>query len=110
LYTHFVLTFPLQSDQVKGIEQTKVASKKRRGIAHFIKYFPSYVNRVENQLLGADGFEIRVLVDAAYEKIVQAMLDTLKQLAKLDGEGEDKGQLNYHIVILGMYQTLPSHD
>jgi len=56
---------------------------------------------VESQLVGADALEIRGNVDAAYERIVQSMFDCLKQMAKLDGEqGEDKGQLNYHVILI----------
>ncbi|TFK30812.1 exocyst protein [Coprinopsis marcescibilis] len=88
------------SDQLRGIEQTKLTSKKRRGVAHFIKYFSSYVTRVENQLSGAEGLEIRTLVDGGYDKIVHAMFESLKQLAKLEGEGEDKSQLNYHVIMI----------
>lgn len=40
-------------------------------------------------------------MDSAYEKITQAMFDSLKQMAKLEGEGEDKGQLNYHVILIG---------
>lgn len=87
---------------MKQIEQTKVNSKKRKGVAHFIKYFSSYVSRVENQLVGAEGLEVRSLVDAAYERIVKGMFDALKHMAKMEGEGEDKGQLNYHILLIGM--------
>ena len=90
-----------QSDQLKGIEQTKLSSKKRRGVAQFIKNFPAYASRVENQLIGADTLEIRTNVDTAYERITQAMFDSLKQMAKLEGEGEDKGQLNYHVILIG---------
>lgn len=67
----------------------------------FIKYFPIYVSRVESQVIGADSLEIRQNVDAAYDKIVQSMFDGLKHMAKLDGEGEDKGQLNYHVILIG---------
>lgn len=67
----------------------------------FIKYFPIYVSRVESQVTGAEDLEIRQIVDAAYEKIVQSMFDGLKHMAKLDGEGEDKGQLNYHVIMIG---------
>ena len=42
-------------------------------------------------------------MDSAYEKIVQTMFDSLKQIAKLDGEGEDKGQLNYHVIMIGKF-------
>ncbi|KAF8898913.1 exocyst complex component Sec3-domain-containing protein [Infundibulicybe gibba] len=88
------------TEQLKNIEQTKLTSKKRRGVAHFVKHFPVYIGRIETQLIGADGLEVRVSVDAAYEKIVQAMFDCLKHMAKLDGEGEDKGQLNYHVILI----------
>lgn len=85
-----------------------MTSKKRKGVAHFIKYFPIYVNRVESQLVEADTLEIRNSVDAAYDRIVQSMFDSLRQMAKLDGEGEDKGQLNYHVILIG--ERGLSHD
>ncbi|KAI8990472.1 exocyst complex component Sec3-domain-containing protein [Trametes punicea] len=88
------------ADHIKSIEETKLTSKKRKGVAPFIKYFPTYISRVEIQLIGSDTLEIRQSVDAAYDKIVQAMFDALQQMAKMDGEGEDKGQLNYHVIII----------
>ena len=66
-----------------------------------MKYFSTYAARVEQQLIGANELEIRTSVDSAYERIVQTMFDSLKQIAKLDGEGEDKGQLNYHVILIG---------
>lgn len=51
--------------------------------------------------MAADTLEIRQVVDLSYEKIVQAMFAALKQMAKMDGEGEDKGQLNYHVILIG---------
>ena len=66
-----------------------------------MKYFSTYAARVEQQLIGANELEIRTSVDSAYEKIIQTMFDSLKQIAKLDGEGEDKGQLNYHVILIG---------
>ncbi|KAI0340701.1 hypothetical protein BDW22DRAFT_1360141 [Trametopsis cervina] len=88
------------NDQIKSVEETKLTSKKRNGPAQFIKYFPTYVGRVETQLIGANTLEIRQAVDASYDKIVQAMFSALKQMAKMDGEGEDKGQLNYHVILI----------
>ncbi|KAI0286899.1 exocyst complex component Sec3-domain-containing protein [Russula aff. rugulosa BPL654] len=88
------------AEQIKAIEQTKLTSKKRNGVAHFIKYFPVYVGRVESQLIGADMFEIRQSVDGAYEKIVRTMFDSLKHMAKMNGEDEDKGQMNYHVILV----------
>ncbi len=69
------------------------------------------MGRIETQLVGANDLEVRGNVDAAYDRIVQAMFDCLKQMAKMDGEqGEEKGQLNYHVIIIGTLQTLePSH-
>jgi exocyst complex component 1 len=78
-----------------------LSSKKRKGVAYFVKYFSTYAARIEQQLVGAHELEIRTSVDSAYEKIVQTMFDSLKQIAKLDGEGEDKGQLNYHVILIG---------
>ena len=95
--------FFLQNDQLKNIERTKLSSKKRNGVAYFVKYFSTYASRIEQQLIGANGLEIRTSVDSAYEKIVQTMFDSLKQIAKLDGEGEDKGQLNYHVIMIGKF-------
>lgn len=60
-----------------------------------------YIARIESQLIGADGLEIRMNVDAAYERIVNTMFESLKQMAKMEGEGEDKGQLNYHVILIG---------
>lgn len=90
-----------QNQQIKMVDETKLTSKKRKGVAHFIKYFPLYVSRVEQQLIGADGLEIRAHVDSAYEKIVHSMFECLKHMATLDGDGEDKGQLNYHVLLVG---------
>jgi exocyst complex component 1 len=70
-------------------------------VVHFIKHFPIYVGRVESQLIGADTLEIRQSVDGAYERIVQSMFDSLKHMAKMNGEDEDKGQLNYHVILIG---------
>ena len=91
----------MQNERIQAIEKNKLTSKKRQGAASFVKTFPIYVGRVENQLLGADGLEIRESVDLAYERIVNSMFDCLKQMAKMDGEGDDKGQLNYHVILIG---------
>ncbi|KAK7468715.1 hypothetical protein VKT23_003218 [Stygiomarasmius scandens] len=88
------------NEQIQVVEQTKLTSKKRNGVAPFIKRFPAYITRIESQLLSADGLEIRMSVDAAYERIVDTMFESLKQMAKMDGEGEDKGQLNYHVILI----------
>lgn len=68
-----------------------------------MRLFPGYIGRVESQLLGTDGLEVRTIVDGAYERIVDTMFECLKQMAKMDGEGEDKGQLNYHVILIGIF-------
>ncbi|KAJ4485946.1 exocyst complex component Sec3-domain-containing protein [Lentinula aciculospora] len=88
------------NEQIQIVEQTKITSKKRRGVAPFVKRFPVYIARIESQLIGADGLEIRMNVDAAYEKVVNTMFESLKQMAKMEGEGEDKGQLNFHVILI----------
>ncbi|KAL0578603.1 hypothetical protein V5O48_003394 [Marasmius crinis-equi] len=88
------------AEQIQHVEQTKLTSKKRKGVAPFVKRFPVYISRVEPQLVGCDGLEVRMNVDAAYDKIVQTMFESLKQMAKMDGEGEDKGHLNYHVILI----------
>jgi len=85
---------------LKDISETNLTSKKRNGVATFVKVFPSYVGRIETQLIGADTLEIRQVVDTSYDRIVGAMFAALKQMAKMDGEGEDKGQLNYHVILI----------
>ncbi|KZT02419.1 uncharacterized protein LAESUDRAFT_730167 [Laetiporus sulphureus 93-53] len=87
-------------EHIKSIEDTKLTSKKRNGVAPFIKYFPVYVGRVETQLVGADTLEVRHTVDQSYGKVVQSMFGALKHMAKMEGEGEDKGQLNYHVILI----------
>ena len=59
------------------------------------------IARIEAQLVSADGLEVRMTVDAAYERVVNTMFESLKQMAKMEGEGEDKGQLNYHVILIG---------
>lgn len=63
---------------------------------------------MESQLAGADSYEIRNLVDAAYDRLVTAMFETLQQIAKLEGDGEDKGQYMQHVIIIGT-AVLPLH-
>jgi hypothetical protein len=64
------------------------------------------VERIEQQLVGAEDSSTRDVANAAYEQVVNTILDTLQQMAKLDrtdmtGTGDDKGQLNYFIIMIG---------
>ncbi|KAN0060684.1 hypothetical protein ACQY0O_007342 [Thecaphora frezii] len=89
-------------EQIKGIEQTKLTVKKRKGIVHFIKVFPTFVDRVESQLLNTEMLNIRPAVDGYYDAICRAMFDALQTISRIDGGGvdEDKGQLNHHIILI----------
>ena len=98
----------LQNEQIKAVEDTKLTSRKRGGVVHFVKYFPVYVGKVESSMIGTDGLEIRRNVDTAYDRIVKAMFESLKRMAKMEGEGEDKGQLNYHVILIGTPVSIPN--
>ena len=60
---------------------------------------------MEAQVEGNGDLDIRRRVNDGYEKIVTAIFASLTHLAKMDkGEGqaaEDKGQLNYHVIMIG---------
>lgn len=118
---------------VRAIESTKLTTKKRKGVAPFVKFFPVrvsclarwprvtlltltqpaspqvFIDRFESQLVGTDGLQIRKIVDTSYERIANTIFDSLQQMAKMDGAdglaAEDKGQLNYHVILIG---ALPS--
>lgn len=65
-----------------------------------------FVSRVEAQLVDYDDFAARNVANAGYEKIVNTMLDTLQHMAKMDRSdvaGEDKGQLNHSIIMIGVF-------
>ncbi|KAK4053149.1 hypothetical protein OIV83_001884 [Microbotryomycetes sp. JL201] len=90
-------------DQIKGIEQTKLTLKKRKGVVPFVRVFPMFVNRIEAQLEGCDDLSIRNTVNDNYERIIATIFDCLQQMAKMDGEaqgGEGKDQLNYHVILI----------
>lgn len=54
---------------------------------------------------GADDLPIRDKANEIYDKVVNAIFGSLTQIAKTDrGDGqaaEDKGQLNYHVIMIG---------
>ncbi|GAA6059402.1 hypothetical protein JCM10212_003634 [Sporobolomyces blumeae] len=93
-------------EQIRGIEQTKLTLKKRKGVVPFVRIFPNFVARVESQLEGCDKLDVRKVVNAQYERIVATMFECLQQMAKMDGEGqgqapgEGKDQLNYHVILI----------
>lgn len=110
LFSRFV------EEQIRGIEETKVKIKKRKGVIGFIKTFPNFTTAVENMLPepgSLDPLEVRFTVNDAYQKINKAMFESLKFIAKESptvmasqhGQGgpadpEDKEALNYHILLI----------
>jgi hypothetical protein len=103
-------------EQITGIEDTKVKIKKRKGVIAFIKTFPYFCSAVENMLPSprTDAFEVREMVNGVYRRLIKAMFESLKFIAKespvvmagqksqgqTGGEAEDKEILNYHILLI----------
>lgn len=91
-------------EQIKAIEQVKLTVKKRKGVVGFIRVFPLFVDRVEAQLGGAEGLNIRQVVDGYYAQICGSMFDALQTISRSDvnvvGGDEDKGQLNHFVILI----------
>ena len=104
-------------EQMRGIEETKVKIKKRKGVISFMKTFPEFSAIVESMLSPVPSFEIppvRSMVNEAYQKLNKAMFESLKFIAKESplpgahglpaatgtGDPEDKEALNYHILLI----------
>jgi hypothetical protein len=66
----------------------------------------TFVEKMEAQLEGAEGLPIREKANDIYDKVANSIFGTLSQIAKTDrGDGqavEDKGQLNYHVIMIGL--------
>lgn len=104
-------------EQIRGIEDTKVKIKKRKGVIAFMKTLPNFSTAIESMLPVSDSLdqlEVRFLVNDAYQKINKAIFESLKFIAKesptvIAGQGhqaqgvgdpEDKEALNYHILLI----------
>ena len=99
-------------EQVRGIEDTKVKIKKRKGVIAFMKTFPNFSTAIENMLPNTrslDHLPIRGIVNDAYGRLNKAMFESLKFIAKesptasqatAGGDPEDKEALNYHILLI----------
>ncbi|KAL8710745.1 MAG: hypothetical protein Q9220_004763 [cf. Caloplaca sp. 1 TL-2023] len=94
-------------EQIRGIEDTKVKIKKRKGVIAFMKIFPGFSLAIEAMLPPLTQLPIRTLIDDAYVKINRAMFESLKFIAKESpttvsggGDPEDKEALNYHILLI----------
>ncbi|KAG2419345.1 hypothetical protein HFD88_004140 [Aspergillus terreus] len=107
LFSRFV------DDQIRGIEETKVKVNKRKGVISFMRVFPNFSAAIENMLSqpSQELLDIRISVNAAYDRINRAMWESLKFIAKeapgqaagvaaTTGDPEDKEALNYHILLI----------
>jgi hypothetical protein len=67
------------------------------------------VDRIECQLDNCDELQVRKRVNDAYERVVASVLGSLQHVSKIvaaeTSSGEDKGQLYFHVVMIG---ELPS--
>lgn len=107
-FTRFV------EEQIRGIEDTKVKIKKRKGVIAFMKTFPNFTIALEKMLpptRSLDHLPIRGMVNDAYQQINKAMFESLKFIAKesptavhtltaTGGDPEDKEVLNHHILLI----------
>lgn len=104
-------------EQMRGIEETKVKIKKRKGVISFMKTFPEFSAAVESMLPSYSHFEtppVRSMINDAYQKLNKAMFESLRLIAKESplpsahgapgttgtGDPEDKEALNYHILLI----------
>ena len=103
-------------EQIRGIEDTKVKIKKRKGVIAFMKTFPYFASTIESMLPtpSANTYEVRHMVNDVYVRINKAMFESLKFIAKespvvmagqkaqglTGGDAEDKEILNYHILLI----------
>ena len=107
LFTRFI------DEQIRGIEDTKVKIKKRKGVIAFMKTFPNFTTAIENMIPPSPivaTLPIRSHLNDAYTKINKAMFESLKFIAKETpsavapstsaGDPEDKEALNYHILLI----------
>lgn len=102
LFTRFI------DEQIRGIEDTKVKIKKRKGVIAFMKTFPNFTTAIENMIPPSpivSTLPIRTHLNDAYAKLNKAMFESLKFIAKetpstAAGDPEDKEALNYHILLI----------
>ncbi|KAI5809017.1 exocyst complex component Sec3-domain-containing protein [Peziza echinospora] len=85
-------------EQVRAIEETKVKIKKRKGVIPFMKIFPQFTARIEDQLppmtldLDSSGNTgVRPMVNRGYDMINKAMFESLQAIARESGFGIPSG-------------------
>jgi hypothetical protein len=82
-------------------------------VFYFVRHFPVFVERIECQLDSSfDGLDIRKRVNNAYERMAASVLGSLQHVSKVvgaelgAGSGEGKGQLYFHVVMIGEPGTI----
>jgi hypothetical protein len=74
-----------------------------------VRHFPLFVERLECQLVDADGLKVRKRVNDAYERVIAAVLGSLQYVSKIVGaeqsSGDDKGQLYFHVIMIGEFDA-----
>ncbi|KAG0167424.1 hypothetical protein DFQ30_006068 [Apophysomyces sp. BC1015] len=90
------------SEQIRVIEETKVSSKKRKGILSFFRTFPMFALRLEMAASNVEpNSQTRQTVNDSYEKIIHGMMASLDSIAReSDQTGDDKEQLNANIMYI----------
>lgn len=95
-------------EQIRAIEDTKVKTKKRKGVIGFSRIFPSFSLSLETMLASADDLDIRETVNNAYSRIFKTMFESLKVIARDNPrtgqtgtvDSEDKEVLNYDVLLI----------
>ncbi|KDN37950.1 hypothetical protein K437DRAFT_240402 [Tilletiaria anomala UBC 951] len=97
----------LIAEQIKNIEQTRLSSKKRKGVLHFVKVLPLFVERVEAQLVNSEMLNIRGVINGYYQQLSHACFEALQAMAKMaltnassGGNDDEKGVLYSQILLL----------
>jgi hypothetical protein len=98
-------------EQLRGIDETKVTSKKRTGVLPFVGTFPNFLHKTEEYMRSFEALaipETRKLINGAYERIIKMMFAVLEVFAQetLQSNPDDKEQLNAHILMLGIWYFL----
>lgn len=117
------------SKQLANIGSTMISSKRRTGAVFFIRVFPAFCRKIEQDIkqemnpeMDINDMSVRAVVDKSYDQIGKTMIHTLQRTAKeshgvgqqrpgsttVRGEGsgdtvndyEDKELLNYHIFMI----------
>lgn len=95
-------------EQIRAIEDTKVKTKKRKGVIGFSRIFPSFSLSLETMLVSAEDLDIRETVNNAYARIIKTMFESLRVIARENpstgqtgaGDPEDKEALNYEVLLI----------